>query len=77
VISTTGKDRLLRCAQALYFPERSYEGMMEKARDFVAEEEIERFRAFLASDRRDFKMEDAIEALKRAKEIAGEIAEER
>ena len=77
VISTIGKDRLLRCAQALYFPERSYEGMMEKARDFVAEEEIERFRAFLASDRRDFKMEDAIEALKRAKESASEIAEGR
>ena len=34
------------------------------------EEEIERFRAFLASNRRDFKMEDAIRALERAKEIA-------
>jgi len=33
-IGTVGKDRLLRCAQALYFPERSYEMMMERARDF-------------------------------------------
>ena len=76
VISTAGKDRLLRCAQALYFPERSYESMMEKAKNFVPEEEIERFRAFVASDRRDCKMEDAIQALERAKEMASEIAEE-
>ena len=34
VISTIGKDRLLRCAQALYFPERSYEGMMEKGENW-------------------------------------------
>ena len=77
VICTSSKDRLLRCAQSLYFPERSYERMMEKARGFVPEDEIERFRAFLASDRRDFKMEDAIRALERANEIAIELAGKR
>ena len=75
VISTAAKDRLFRCARALYFPERSYEWMMERAAGLVAEEEIERFREFLANNRRDFKMEDAIEALERVKEIAIEMAE--
>jgi len=76
-ISTASRDRLLRCAQSLYFPDRSYERMMEKAQDFVAEEEIEKFREFLASNRRDIKMEDAIRALERAKQIASEMAEKR
>lgn len=73
LISTAGKDRLFRSAQSLYFPDRSYEKMMETARPFVPEEERERFREFLATNGRDFKMEDAIMALKRAKEIADEI----
>lgn len=72
VISKESRDRLFHCAQALYFPERSYERMMEGAAGLVAEEEVERFREFLAHSQRDFKMEDALEALKRAKEIAEE-----
>jgi hypothetical protein len=46
--------------------------MMEKAKAFVPEKELQRFREFLAAERRDFKMEDALSALERVKEIADE-----
>ncbi len=62
-ISASCKDRLFRCAEALYFPERTYERMMESAKAFVPEEELQRFREFLAEKKRDFKMEDALLAL--------------
>jgi TfuA protein len=71
-ISASCKDRLFRCAEALYFPERTYERMMESAKAFVPEEELQHFREFLAAERRDFKMEDALLALERVKEIADE-----
>lgn len=69
-ISASCKDRLFRCAEILYFPERTYERMMESAKAFVSEEDLQRFREFLAAERRDFKMEDALLALQRVKEIA-------
>ena len=71
-ISASCKDRLFRCAEALYFPERTYERMMESAKAFVPEEELQHFREFLAAEQRDFKMEDALLALERVKEIADE-----
>ena len=71
-ISTSSKDKLFRSAEALYFPERTYERMMENAKAFVPEEEMQRFREFLAAERRDFKMEDALLAIERVKEIADE-----
>ena len=69
-ISASCKDRLFRCAETLYFPERTYERMMERALAFVPEEELQHFREFLAEKKRDFKMEDALLALQRVKEIA-------
>ena len=48
VISASSKDRLFRCAEALYFPERTYERMMEEAEGLVPEKELQRFREFLA-----------------------------
>ena len=72
VISASCKDRLFHCAQAKYFPDRTYEHMLSDASGLVPEKELQCFREFLAREKRDFKMEDALLALKRAKEIADE-----
>ena len=65
VISASCKDRLFHCAQAQYFPDRTYERMLSDAEGLVAEKELQRFREFLAREKRDFKMEDALLALER------------
>ena len=70
IISAASKDRLFHCAQAQYFPDRSYERMLSDAANLVAEKELQRFREFLAKDKRDFKMEDAVQALKRVRDMA-------
>ena len=70
VISIASRDRLFRCAQAQYFPERSYERMLNDAAKWVDEVEQQRFREFLAKEGRDFKMEDAVLALERVRRIA-------
>jgi hypothetical protein len=72
LIDASSKDRLFHCAQALYFPERTYERMLAAAEGLVPEKVLQRFREFLAEEKRDFKMEDAVLALQRAKEIANE-----
>lgn len=70
VIDADLRDRLFLAATALYFPDRTYERIIEDAGLF--EQERTRFRAFLASDKRDLKMEDALRALERVKEIIQE-----
>jgi TfuA protein len=67
VISASCKDKLFHCAQARYFPDRTYERMLSDAGSMVAEKELQRFRDFLDKEKRDFKMEDALLALERAK----------
>jgi hypothetical protein len=69
-IITSCRDTLFHCAESLYFPERTYERMMAEAIALVPEKELKRFREFLAEEKRDFKMEDALMALQRVKEIA-------
>lgn len=69
VIDASSKDRLFHSAQAQYFPERTYERMLAAAEGLVPEKERQRFREFLAEEKRDFKMEDAVLALQRAREI--------
>ncbi|VVB72081.1 TfuA-like protein [uncultured archaeon] len=73
VISNSARTRLLRCAESIYFPERTYERMMESAVGRVPEKDLQAFREFLAREKRDFKMEDAILALQRVKEIANAV----
>jgi len=73
VISAASRDRLFRCAQAQYFPDRSYERMLADAAELVDEEERQRFREFLAKEGRDYKMEDAVQALQRAREIEEQL----
>jgi hypothetical protein len=75
IIDTATRDRLFRCAESFYFPERTYERMMQAAEGRVAAEMLQRFREFINTERRDFKMEDAIKALQRVKAIANESIE--
>jgi len=70
VISSSCKDRLFHCAQARYFPDRTYERMLSDAMALVAEKELLRFREFLDKEKRDFKMEDAVLALERVRDLA-------
>ncbi|MGB5101159.1 MAG: TfuA-related McrA-glycine thioamidation protein [Methanothrix sp.] len=70
VISSSCKDRLFHCAQARYFPDRTYGRMLSDARAMVAEKELLRFREFLDKEKRDFKMEDAVLALERVRDMA-------
>jgi hypothetical protein len=72
VISASCKDRLFHFAQAQYFPDRTYERMLSDACGLVKEKELQRFRDFLAKDKRDFKMEDALLALERVRRMADE-----
>jgi hypothetical protein len=72
VISASCKDRLFHFAQAQYFPDRTYERMLSDASGLVKEKELLRFREFLAKDKRDFKMEDALLALERVKRMVDE-----
>lgn len=73
VISASCKDRLFHFAQAQYFPDRTYERMLADAEGLVAEKELQRFREFLAKEKRDFKMEDALLALQHVRRMADEI----
>jgi len=72
IIDIPTKDVLFHSAQCLYFPERTYERMMKAAEGRVLAETLQRFREFINNERRDLKMEDALQALQRAKEIANE-----
>jgi hypothetical protein len=72
IIDIPTKDVLFHSAQSLYFPERTYERMMKAAKGRVLAETLQRFREFINNERRDLKMEDALQALQRAKEIANE-----
>ncbi len=72
VIDETSRNSLLRAAKSRYFPERTYERMIKDCEGEVSPDALQRFRKFINNERRDLKMEDAIKALKRAKEIANE-----
>jgi hypothetical protein len=46
--------------------------MLSDAGAMVAEKELQRFREFLAREKRDFKMEDALQALEQVRRMADE-----
>jgi TfuA protein len=71
-IDEAARNALFKAAQSRYFPERSYERMIEDCEGEVSADALQRFRVFINTERRDLKMEDAIEALVRVKEIANE-----
>jgi hypothetical protein len=61
-------EKLIASASSLYFPKRTYEQILEMA-EGIDEPQREAFRRFL-QEKRDLKRDDAIQALKRIKEIA-------
>ena len=67
VIDAAVRDKLFRAAVALYFPDRNYERIISDAG--LSSLERAGFEDFLAMDKRDLKMEDAIMALQRVKEL--------
>lgn len=72
IIDDAARNVMLETAQSRYFPERTYERMIKDCGGVVSPDALKRFREFINNERRDLKMEDALKALERAKEIANE-----
>jgi TfuA protein len=70
VIGRKCAEQLISRAQALYFPDRTYETILSVTWDMAIEEEIRRFSRFAETSPCDLKREDAIRALRRICEIA-------
>jgi hypothetical protein len=70
IIEKETRKALLEAARSLYFPERSYEKIIMMCEEGVPRDQLERFSLFINNEKRDLKMEDAIEALHRAGRIA-------
>lgn len=72
IINAEENSRLLNIGKSLYYPDRNYELIFSSAESGgeVGKEVLERLNRFLKDERRDLKREDAIEALKRLKEMA-------
>jgi hypothetical protein len=70
IIEKETRKALLEAARSLYFPERSYEKIIMMCEKGVPRDQLERFSLFINNEKRDLKMEDAIEALHRAGRIA-------
>jgi hypothetical protein len=73
IIDEASRSSMLRAAQSRYFPERTYECMIEDCEGDVSPDVLRRFGEFINNERRDLKMEDAVKALERAKVIANEV----
>ena len=72
VLDLEGSTALLQEAISLYFPDRTYDRIINACKDRVGEELLERFKTFIDSERSDLKKEDAIRAIRRAGDLAGE-----
>ncbi len=69
-IDSAAGEKILAAASSLYFPQRTYDRILEDA-EGLDESQREGFRRFLLEEKGDLKRDDAILALKRIKEIAG------
>jgi hypothetical protein len=72
IIDRKMEEMLLEIARGLYFPDRSYQRMMERAEGRLPAQDLQPLKAFLEKERRDLKMEDAILALRRTREVEDE-----
>lgn len=72
VISEEAREKLFRAAHCLYFPDRTYARMLEEGSKELLPQDLDRLRDYLARQKRDFKEEDALLALRRARELAGQ-----
>ena len=69
VIDRDACEKVLRIAKSLYFPDRTYQRILDAAGGVIDDEALKRFKRFIEAEKRDLKMEDAIEALKRVRDI--------
>ena len=69
VIDRDTCEKVLKIAKSLYFPDRTYQRILDAAGGVIDGETLKRFRRFIEAEKRDLKMEDAIEALKRVRDI--------
>jgi hypothetical protein len=60
---------LLQESVSLYFPERTYDRIINACKSRVDEKMLERFKSFIDTERSDLKKEDAIRAIRRAREM--------
>ena len=70
IIKKSTRDVLFSYAKSFYFPERTFERTIAAAKDQLPKEELQRFCEYLVKEKRDFKMEDACQVLRRVREIA-------
>lgn len=68
VIDRDAGEKILEIAKSLYFPDRTYERILDLAEGVVGGDVTARFKMFLDQDRRDLKMKDAIEALEKIRD---------
>jgi len=68
LISEAEAEKLLTVAKSLYYPERDYERLLSTA-EAELKADLTQLRVFLSERRIDLKRADAIEALKRIKEM--------
>jgi hypothetical protein len=61
---------LLKIAISLYFPDRTYDKVIDACKNLVNEETLKRFKSFIDIERSDIKKEDATRAIRRARELA-------
>jgi hypothetical protein len=61
---------LLQTAVSIYFPERTYDKVINACKNLVNIETLKRFKSFIDIDRSDIKKEDATKAIMRARELA-------
>lgn len=72
IITQDVKEKIVEVAKTLYYPERVYDRILSVAEGEIEKEVLEQLDKFLREELRDLKREDAIEALKRIKEIREE-----
>jgi len=69
VIDRDTCEKVLKIAKSLYFPDRTYQRILDAAEGVIGGDALKRFRRFIEVEKRDLKKEDAIEALKRVRDI--------
>ncbi len=69
IISKESKKRLVRIAKEIYFPYRSYDNIIEKARGLVSDEELNALQSYVRVKRRSLKEEDSIRLLNYLKSL--------
>ncbi|MDD1742208.1 MAG: TfuA-related McrA-glycine thioamidation protein [Methanotrichaceae archaeon] len=72
LIDRPTKNILFEIAKSTYFPDRNYDSIIQACIGLVSPQELESFRKFLRNYKEDLKMDDAIRALYRARELADE-----